>query len=102
MSTREKLLEVKNLETSFFTEEGQVRAVDDVSFDVYKGKTLGIVGESGCGKSVTSLSIMRLIPNPPGKIVGGEILYNGRNLLDLDAAQMRSIRGNEISMIFQE
>src|SRR3954467_11703194 len=102
MSTREKLLEVKNLETSFFTEEGQVRAVDNVSFDVYKGKTLGIVGESGCGKSVTSLSIMRLIPNPPGRIVGGQILYKGKDLAKLEMSQMRSIRGNEISMIFQE
>lgn len=93
---------MKNLETSFFTDEGVVKAVDNVSFDVYKGKTLGIVGESGCGKSVTSLSIMRLIPNPPGRITGGEILYKGTNLLNLDAAAMRKIRGNEISMIFQE
>ncbi|MGZ3696699.1 MAG: ABC transporter ATP-binding protein [Bdellovibrionota bacterium] len=98
----EKILEVKNLQTSFFTEEGEVRAVDDVSFNVYKGKTLGIVGESGCGKSVTSLSIMRLIPNPPGKTVGGQILYKGQDLLKLDLARMRAIRGNEISMIFQE
>ena len=98
----DKILEVKNLKTSFFTEEGEVKAVDDVSFNVYKGKTLGIVGESGCGKSVTSLSIMRLIPNPPGRIVGGEILYNGRDLLKLSPAEMRAIRGNEISMIFQE
>jgi oligopeptide/dipeptide ABC transporter ATP-binding protein len=98
----EKILEVKNLRTSFFTEDGEVKAVDDVSFNVYKGKTLGIVGESGCGKSVTSLSIMRLIPNPPGRVVGGEILYKGRDLLKLDAAAMRQIRGNEISMIFQE
>ncbi len=97
-----KILEVKNLKTSFFTEDGEVKAVDDVSFDVYRGKTLGIVGESGCGKSVTSLSIMRLIPNPPGRVVGGEILYRGRDLLKLDDAQMRKIRGNEISMIFQE
>ncbi|MBC7385983.1 MAG: ABC transporter ATP-binding protein [Cryobacterium sp.] len=98
----EKILEVKNLETSFRLEEGVVVAVAGVSFDVYKGKTLGIVGESGCGKSVTSLSIMRLIPNPPGKITGGEILYKGKNLLDFDAAAMRKVRGNEISMIFQE
>jgi ABC-type dipeptide/oligopeptide/nickel transport system ATPase component len=99
---REKILEVKNLRTSFSTEEGQVNAVDNVSFDVYKGETLGIVGESGCGKSVTSLSIMRLIPNPPGRIIGGEILYKGKDLLKLDMGQMRAIRGNEISMIFQE
>jgi peptide/nickel transport system ATP-binding protein len=98
----ELVLEVKNLKTSFFTEEGEVKAVDDVSFSVFKGKTLGIVGESGCGKSVTSLSIMRLIPEPPGRIVGGEILYQGKNLLGMDSKEMRSIRGNEISMIFQE
>ncbi len=98
----EKILEVKNLQTSFNTEDGVVKAVDQVSFDLYKGKTVGIVGESGCGKSVTSLSIMRLIPNPPGKIVGGEIIYNGKNLLDLPMDHMRKIRGNEISMIFQE
>ncbi len=98
----EKVLEVKNLCTSFFTEGGEVRAVDDVSFTAYAGKTLGIVGESGCGKSVTSLSIMRLIPNPPGQIRAGQILYRGQDLLGLSAAQMRSIRGNEISMIFQE
>lgn len=98
----DKILEVKNLQTSFFSDEGEVKAVEDVSFNVYKGKTLGIVGESGCGKSVTSLSIMRLIPNPPGRIMGGQILYQGRDLLKLDMSEMRKIRGNEISMIFQE
>jgi oligopeptide/dipeptide ABC transporter ATP-binding protein len=98
----EKILEVKGLKTSFFTEGGEVKAVDDVSFDVFKGKTLGIVGESGCGKSVTSLSIMRLIPNPPGRVVGGEILYKGKDLLKLAPESMRKIRGNEVSMIFQE
>jgi oligopeptide/dipeptide ABC transporter ATP-binding protein len=98
----EKILEVRNLKTSFFTEEGEVKAVDDVSFDVFRGQTLGIVGESGCGKSVTSLSIMRLIPNPPGRTVGGQILYKGKDLLGLTPAEMRKIRGNEISMIFQE
>lgn len=102
MSSIEKILEVKNLKTSFFTEEGEVKAVDDVSFSVQPGKTLGIVGESGCGKSVTSLSIMRLIPHPPGKVVGGEILYKGKDLLKLNMDEMRAIRGNEISMIFQE
>jgi oligopeptide/dipeptide ABC transporter ATP-binding protein len=102
LSKAEKILEVKSLQTSFFTERGQVNAVDHVSFDVHKGKTIGIVGESGCGKSVTSLSIMRLIPSPPGKIIGGEILYKGKNLLDLPMEKMRKIRGNEISMIFQE
>ncbi|MBC7690821.1 MAG: ABC transporter ATP-binding protein [Methylotenera sp.] len=98
----DKILEVKNLQTSFFTEEGEVKAVDDVSFSVYKGKTLGIVGESGSGKSVTSLSIMRLIPDPPGKVMKGEILYEGKDLLKLAPSEMRKIRGNEISMIFQE
>ena len=85
----EKILEVKGLQTSFFTDRGEVKAVDNVSFDLYKGKTVGIVGESGCGKSVTSLSIMRLIPSPPGKIVGGHILYKGQDLLKLDMEQMR-------------
>jgi oligopeptide/dipeptide ABC transporter ATP-binding protein len=96
------LLQVRNLQTSFFTPEGEVRAIDGVSFEIGEGKTLGLVGESGCGKSVTSLSIMRLIPSPPGKIVGGEILYRGRDLLKLNNEEMRKIRGNEISMIFQE
>jgi oligopeptide/dipeptide ABC transporter ATP-binding protein len=96
------LLQVRNLQTSFFTPEGEVRAIDDVSFEIGEGKTLGLVGESGCGKSVTSLSIMRLIPSPPGKIVGGEIWYRGRDLLRLNKEEMRRIRGNEISMIFQE
>jgi oligopeptide/dipeptide ABC transporter ATP-binding protein len=96
------LIQVKNLRTSFFTPEGEVRAIDGVSFDIAEGKTLGLVGESGCGKSVTSLSIMRLISSPPGKIVSGEILYRGRDLLQLSNEEMRKIRGNEISMIFQE
>ena len=97
-----KLLEVKNLRTYFYTDDGVARSVDGVSYDVDRGETLGVVGESGCGKSVTALSIMRLIPDPPGKIEGGEILYNGTNLLDLSEERMRGIRGNEISMIFQE
>jgi peptide/nickel transport system ATP-binding protein len=96
------LLQVRNLQTSFFTPEGEVRAIDGVSFEIGEGKTIGLVGESGCGKSVTSLSIMRLIPSPPGKIVGGEILYRDRDLLKLNNEEMRKIRGNEISMIFQE
>jgi len=96
------LIQVKNLQTSFFTPEGEVRAIDGVSFEIGESKTLGLVGESGCGKSVTSLSIMRLIPSPPGKIVGGEIQYRGRDLLKLSKEEMRKIRGNEISMIFQE
>ncbi len=96
------LLEVKNLKTGFKTDDGSFLAVDDVSFKVEKGRTLGIVGESGCGKSVTSLSIMGLIPNPPGKIQGGEILYEGKDLLKFPESEMRKIRGNEIAMIFQE
>jgi peptide/nickel transport system ATP-binding protein len=98
----ERLLEVRNLKTYFFTDEGVVRAVDGVDLYVDKGETLGVVGESGCGKSVTALSIMRLIPQPPGRIVEGEIRYNGMNLLDLPPAQMRKVRGKEISMVFQE
>jgi peptide/nickel transport system ATP-binding protein len=98
----ERLLDVKNLKTYFFTDEGVVRAVDGVDLYVKQGETLGVVGESGCGKSVTALSIMKLIPQPPGKIVEGEILYNGVNLVDLPANKMRKIRGKEISMVFQE
>jgi oligopeptide/dipeptide ABC transporter ATP-binding protein len=96
------LLEVKNLKTGFKTDDGSFLAVDDISFSVEKGKTLGIVGESGCGKSVTSLSIMRLVPNPPGQIVGGQILFKGQDLLKLSEGEMRKIRGNDIAMIFQE
>ncbi|MBI2088935.1 MAG: ABC transporter ATP-binding protein [Deltaproteobacteria bacterium] len=96
------LIEVKGLETSFFTPEGEVKAVAGVSFEVEEGETLGLVGESGCGKSVTALSIMRLVPSPPGKIVKGKILYRGQDLLGLSREAMRRIRGNEISMIFQE
>ena len=100
--SKEKLLEVNNLKTYFYIEEGVVKAVDGVDFDIYPGETLGIVGESGCGKSVTSLSIMNLIESPPGKIVDGEILFEGQDLTELNQSQMRDIRGNEISMIFQE
>ncbi|HEV8643543.1 MAG TPA: ABC transporter ATP-binding protein, partial [Methylomirabilota bacterium] len=88
--------------THFFTDEGVVRAVDDIDFHIDRGETLGMVGESGCGKSVTALSIMRLIAQPPGRIVSGQILYNGRDLLGLPPREMRKIRGKEISMIFQE
>jgi len=98
----EKLIEVKNLKTFFYTEAGVAKAVNDISFDILKGEVLGIVGESGSGKSVTSLSINRLIPDPPGKIVSGEILYNDTNLLDLSYDDMSKYRGNHISMIFQE
>jgi peptide/nickel transport system ATP-binding protein len=100
-SVGENVLEVKGLQTVFFTNSGLFRAVDDVSFHVKRGETLAIVGESGCGKSVSALSIMRLVPNPPGRIVG-EILLEGADLLKLDEAEMRQIRGNRISMIFQE
>jgi oligopeptide/dipeptide ABC transporter ATP-binding protein len=96
------VLEVKGLQTVFFTSSGLFRAVDDLSFEVHRGETLAIVGESGCGKSVSALSIMRLVPNPPGRIVGGEILLEGKDLLGLDEAEMRKLRGNRISMIFQE
>jgi len=96
------LLEVADLRTWFFTRDGVVRAVDGVSFHVMPGETLAIVGESGCGKSVTALSILRLIASPPGRIVSGAIRLAGRNLLDLSDAEMRDIRGNDISMIFQE
>ncbi len=96
------ILEVHNLHTHFATHDGVVKAVDNVSFHVDRGETLGIVGESGCGKSVTSLSIMRLIPNPPGKIVSGEIMFDGQDLLKASEAEMRRIRGNRIAMIFQD
>jgi len=96
------LLEVKNLKTQFFTQDGVVKAVDDVSFYVMPGETLGVVGESGSGKSMTGLSIMRLIPNPPGKIVNGEVSFNGRDILKMSDEQVRSIRGNDIAMIFQD
>jgi peptide/nickel transport system ATP-binding protein len=98
----ERLLDVKNLKTYFFTDEGVVRAVDGVDLYIEKGETLGVVGESGCGKSVTALSIMKLIPQPPGRIVEGEISYDGTNLVTLAPNRMRKIRGKEISMIFQE
>ena len=98
----EKLIQVKNLKTYFNTEAGIAKAVDDVSFDIYKGEVLGIVGESGSGKSVTSLSINRLIPNPPGEIVGGQIIYNDIDLLSLSYEKMRALRGQDIAMIFQE
>src|SRR5688572_8043904 len=89
------LLEVKNLKTQFFTQDGVVKAVDDVSFYVMPGETLGVVGESGSGKSMTGLSIMRLIPNPPGKIVNGEVVFNGRDVLKMTEEQVRGIRGND-------
>lgn len=97
-----ELLKVENLKTYFFTHEGTVKAVDGISFSINRGETLGLVGESGCGKSVTALSIMRLIPHPPGRIVSGEIYSEGKNLLKYNEKEMRKIRGRKISMIFQE
>lgn len=102
MSERKKVLEVKDLQTTFFTDSGAIPAVDHVDFFVREGEVLGIVGESGCGKSVTSLSVMGLVPNPPGKITGGEILFQGNDLLKKSEREMRYIRGNDIAMIFQE
>jgi len=98
----EYLIEVKNLKTYFYTEDGVVPAVDGVDFKIQKGETLAVVGESGCGKSATALSLLRLIPNPPGKIVDGKIMFRGQNLLEKTESEMGKIRGNEISMIFQE
>ncbi len=98
----EPLLEVKNLRTQFFTQDGVVRAVDDVSFDILPGETLGIVGESGSGKSITAMSIMRLIPSPPGKIVSGTIKFEGEDILSMSDEEIRSVRGNKIAMIFQD
>ncbi len=96
------LLKIRNLHTYFFTDEGVAKAVDGVDLELEEGGTLGVVGESGCGKSVTALSVMRLIPDPPGKITQGEILFEGTNLLNISEAEMRKIRGRSISMIFQE
>jgi len=100
--TEAPLLRVAGLSTQFRTDAGTVRAVDDVSFELFPGETLGVVGESGCGKSVTALSILRLIPDPPGRIVGGEILLDGEDLLRASERRLREIRGNRIGMIFQE
>ena len=99
---KNRLLQIKNLRTYFFTLEGVVKAVDDISLSVDSGEMVGIVGESGCGKSVLARSILRLIPDPPGRIVDGEIRFAGNSLLDLSEKEMQQIRGNEISMIFQE
>ena len=96
------LLEVKNLKTHFFTMEGVVKAVDGVSYELNEGETLGLVGESGCGKSVSALSVMRLIPDPPGKIVDGEILLDGEDILKINMEGMREVRGAKIAMVFQE
>src|SRR5262245_13725704 len=102
MAAPSPLLEIEDLQTHFFTRDGVVRAVDGVSFSVSAGETLAVVGESGCGKSVTSLSVLRLVASPPGRIVAGRIRFQGQDLLQLSERKMRAIRGNEISMIFQE
>ncbi|MEE9437103.1 MAG: ABC transporter ATP-binding protein [Candidatus Adiutricales bacterium] len=96
------LLEVKNLKTQFLTDDGLVKAVDGISYDVHEGETLGLVGESGCGKSVSALSLMNLIPNPPGKVVAGEVFFEGQDLLKLDDTEICRVRGNRMAMIFQE
>ncbi len=96
------LLEVKDMRTYFYTQEGVVKAVDGVSYDVQEGETLGLVGESGCGKSVSALSLMRLIPDPPGRIVDGEILFEGKDIIKMTDEEMRNVRGNRMAMIFQE
>lgn len=102
MEERKKVLEVNGLRTSFFTDDGEIPAVDGIDFYIREGEVLGIVGESGCGKSVTSLSIMGLVPSPPGKITEGEILFQNKDLTKLQEKQMRDVRGNDIAMIFQE
>ena len=102
MIAQDLVLEVRDLRTYFHTEEGVARAVDGVSFVVGRGQTLGLVGESGCGKSVSAFSIMRLVPDPPGRIEAGQILLKGRDLLTLDEEEMRRVRGDDIAMIFQE
>ena len=102
MDEKESLIEARNLKTHFFTEEGVVKAVDGVDFEIRPGETLGVVGESGCGKSVTALSIMGLVESPPGEIVDGEIMFEGKDLTELPEKEMRKIKGNDISMIFQE
>ncbi|MFH1583924.1 MAG: ABC transporter ATP-binding protein [Actinomycetota bacterium] len=98
----DEIIKIKGLKTYFHTDDGVVKAVDGVDFDIRKGETMGLVGESACGKTVTSLSIMRLVESPPGKIEEGEVLYKGENLLKISQEKMRKVRGNEISMIFQE
>ena len=98
----EPLLQVKDLKTNFYTEEGVVQAVAGVSYDIQPGEIVGLVGESGCGKTVSALSILRLIPNPPGKIVSGEIIFDGEDVIKMDEEEVRHIRGNKIGMIFQD
>src|SRR3954465_2503613 len=102
MPSQEPLLELKNLNIAFNTDRGQIRPVRDVSYTIYPGQTLAVVGESGCGKSVTALSILRLIPMPPGQVLGGQVMFQGRDLLQLSEKEMRAVRGRDIAMIFQE
>lgn len=102
MASNSQVLEVRDLKTYFFTPEGTARAVDGVNFSLRRGETLGLVGESGCGKTVTALSVLRLIPSPPGKIVGGQVLLEGKDLVSMGEGDLRRIRGNQVSMIFQE
>lgn len=102
MNERKKILDVRGLKTSFFTDDGEIPAVDNVDFHIREGEVLGIVGESGCGKSVTSLSVMAFVPSPPGKIVDGQILFQDKDLTKFSEKKMREIRGNDIAMIFQE
>ncbi|ABR49056.1 oligopeptide/dipeptide ABC transporter, ATPase subunit [Alkaliphilus metalliredigens QYMF] len=102
MSEKKKLLEIKDLSIQYITEDGTVRAVDDMNLEIGKGETLGLVGETGAGKTTTALGIMQLVPNPPGKIIKGEIIFEGEDLLKKTATQLRKIRGNKISMIFQD
>jgi oligopeptide/dipeptide ABC transporter ATP-binding protein len=98
----EAILQIRKLKTYFYTYAGVVRALEGIDLDIYKGETIGLVGETGCGKSVTSLSIMRLVPDPPGRIVGGEIIFKGEDLLKKSEEQMQSIRGSQITMVFQD
>jgi oligopeptide/dipeptide ABC transporter ATP-binding protein len=102
MQSNDVILSIRDLHTYFFTYGGVVKALDGVSLDVYRNETLGIVGETGCGKSVTALSVLRIVPSPPGKIVGGQILFNGENLLEMTDDEMRKIRGSKIAMVFQD
>src|ERR1700712_1927129 len=102
MAKSDTLIQIRNLSVEFQTDDGTVKAVKNISFDIPRGKTVGLVGESGSGKSVTSLACMRLIPDPPGRVTAGQILFNGQDLLQISEAKMREIRGNNISMIFQE
>src|ERR671912_2051157 len=102
MNDDKSLLQVRDLNIGFDTSRGLVRPVRDVSFSIFPGQTVALVGESGCGKSVTAMSILRLIPSPPGKVLGGQVMYQDRDLLRLSEKEMRSVRGREIAMIFQE